>query len=293
MSTRTYRLVLGGIAFAVLLWVAGNTLQVLNDNAPTKVDSDESASTDTSESSVEVVDGKVKFKGAVKAPPPKASAVVPATTEATPAASSTVPASTAASSRAVATRPPIVQRPIPFGVERREEMAAYAQRHYGIDTYKLVEPKVIVEHYTVTTTFAAAYNTFAADVADSELHELPGTCAHFVVDKDGTIYQLVALSIMCRHTVGLNYTAIGIEQVGMTAREILSRPRQVKAIVALSAWLRCRQHIAMSDVIGHAESLSSSYHHEDVARLATQTHGDWTHAEMPALRSRIRKVACA
>ena len=98
---------------------------------------------------------------------------------------------------------------------------------------------------------------------------------------------------MCRHTVGLNFTAIGIEQVGMTAREILSRPRQVKAIVALSAWLRCRQRIAMSDVIGHAESLGSPYHHEDVARLATQTHGDWTHAEMPALRSRIRKVACA
>ena len=32
---------------------------------------------------------------------------------------------------------------------------------------------------------------FAADVPDAELHELPGTCAHFVVDRDGTIYQLV------------------------------------------------------------------------------------------------------
>jgi beta-N-acetylhexosaminidase len=293
VSTRTYRLVLGGIAFAVLLWVTGNTLQVINDNAPTKSETDESASTDTSESSVEVVDGKVKFKGAVKAPPPKASAVTPAATETTPVTSSTVPASTAVSSRAVATRPPIVQRPIPFGAKRQQEMTAYAQRHYGIDTYKLVAPKVIVEHYTVTSTFAAAYNTFVADVADSELHELPGTCAHFIVDKNGTIYQLVPLSIMCRHTVGLNFTAIGIEQVGMTAQEILSRPRQVKAIVALSAWLRCRQHIAMSDVIGHAESLGSPYHHENVARLTTQTHGDWTHAEMPALRSRIRKLACA
>ena len=29
-------------------------------------------------------------------------------------------------------------------------MAAYAQRHYGIDDYRLREPKVIVEHYTVT-----------------------------------------------------------------------------------------------------------------------------------------------
>ena len=52
---------------------------------------------------------------------------------------------------------------------------------------------------------------------DAELHELPGTCAHFIVDKDGTIYQLVALTIMCRHTVGLNWTAFGIEQVGLSA----------------------------------------------------------------------------
>ena len=59
-----------------------------------------------------------------------------------------------------------------------------------------------------TDTFQAAYATFANDVPDVELHELPGTCAHFIVDKDGTIYQLVALTTMCRHTVGLNWTRV-------------------------------------------------------------------------------------
>ena len=189
-------------------------------------------------------------------------------------------------------RPPIVSRPIPFGAKRKQEMAAYSQRHYGDHTYRLTDPHVIVEHFTVTTTFAAAYNTFAADVPDSELHELPATCAHFVVDKDGTIYQLVPLSIRCRHTVGLNYTAIGIEQVGMSAQEILARPRQVAAIVALSAWLRCRDAIKLSDVIGHAESLSSPYHRENVARLRTQTHGDWTTPYARQLRQKIGRVAC-
>ena len=87
-----------------------------------------------------------------------------------------------------------------------------------------IAPKVIVEHYTVSDTFASAYNTFAPDRADSELHELPGTCAHFVIDKDGTIYQLVPLSIRCRHTVGLNYTAIGIEHVGRSAARRPRRP---------------------------------------------------------------------
>jgi N-acetylmuramoyl-L-alanine amidase len=129
-------------------------------------------------------------------------------------------------------------------------------------------------------------------VPDVELHELPGTCAHFIVDKDGTIYQLVSLTIMCRHTVGLNYTAIGIEQVGQGAREILDRPAQYGAVVRLTAWLRCREGIALRNVIGHNESLSSPYHHENVAALRRQTHADWTHAEMTPVRARIGRYRC-
>ena len=105
-------------------------------------------------------------------------------------------------------------------------MAAYAKRHYGIDSYRLRDPKVIVEHYTVTSTFQQTWNTFAPDTADSELNELPGTCAHYVIDRDGTIYQLVPRSIMCRHTVGLNYTAIGIEHVGSSDAQVLDNARR-------------------------------------------------------------------
>ena len=124
-----------------------------------------------------------------------------------------------------------------YGAQRKTEMAAYAQRHYGIRTWRLTAPKVIVEHYTASNSFSSAYNTFAADVADSELHELPGVCAHFVIDRDGTIYQLVSLTTMCRHTVGLNYTAIGIEHVGTSDAEILGNPRQLGASLRLTAWL--------------------------------------------------------
>ena len=195
-------------------------------------------------------------------------------------------------SRPTAARPTIVQRPIPFGAKRREEMRAYARRHYGLDSFRLQGPKVIVEHYTVTDGLQSVYDTFAADVPDVELHELPGVCTHFVVDKDGTIYQLVALNNMCRHTVGLNDTAIGIEQVGRDARAILDRPAQIGAVVRLTAWLRCRYAIPLRDVIGHNESLSSPYHHEDVAALRRQTHGDWTRAEMTPVRARIGRYRC-
>jgi len=205
------------------------------------------------------------------------------------------PARTAArttAARPVAARPTIVQRPIPFGAKRRQEMRAYARRHYGIDDFHLRDPKVIVEHYTATNTLQSAYATFANDVRDVELHELPGTCAHFIVDKDGTIYQLVPLTIMCRHTVGLNWTAFGIEQVGLTAREVLNRPAQYGAVVRLTSWLRCRYAIAVRNVIGHNESLSSPYHHEKVAALRRQTHADWTHAEMTPVRARLARYRC-
>jgi N-acetylmuramoyl-L-alanine amidase len=187
-------------------------------------------------------------------------------------------------------RPPIVWDPIPFGPQRKAEMVAYAERHYGLPTYKLIDPHVIVIHYTVTPDFQSTYNTFAPDVADPELHELPATCAHFVIDGSGIIHQLVPLDIMCRHTVGLNWTAIGIEHVGNSDQQVLDDPRQMAASLALVRWLRCRFNISVSNVIGHNESLTSPYHRENVAALRTQTHSDFVHADMEIYRRRVRAL---
>jgi N-acetylmuramoyl-L-alanine amidase len=188
-------------------------------------------------------------------------------------------------------QPAIVVKPIPFGPTRRAETAAYARRHYGLNTWRLVHPRVIVEHYTASNSFSSAYSTFAADTPDSELHELPGTCAHYVVDTDGTIYQLVPPTIMCRHTVGLNYTAIGIEHVGTSDAQILGNPRQLRASLALTAWLMHGYGIQLRNVIGHNESLTSPYHRERVAAWRCQTHGDWTKGDMNEYRRRLAALA--
>ena len=190
----------------------------------------------------------------------------------------------------VALRPPIVERPIPFGAARKRETAAYARRHYGISTFRLRDPHVIVEHVSVTSSIDATYDTFAPDRPDVELHELPGVCSHFVVGRDGTIVQFVPLSIMCRHTVGLNWTAFGIEHVGFRDSDVMGNARQLRASLALTRWLRCRYGISVSNVIGHNESLRSPFHRERVARLRRQTHDDWTHADMRVYRRRLRKL---
>ncbi len=188
-------------------------------------------------------------------------------------------------------RPAIVWKPIPYGAQRRAEMAAYSLRHYGIDTWHLVHPQVIVEHYTVSETFSSVYNTFAPDTPDGELGELPGDCAHFVVDKDGTIYQLVPLTTMCRHTVGLNWTSIGIEHVGSSDGEILTNPRQLQASLALTVWLMQTEHIQLRNVIGHNESLTSPLHREFYAPWRCQTHGDWVRADMDVYRAKLAALA--
>src|SRR5919109_5162229 len=120
------------------------------------------------------------------------------------------------------------------------ERVAYARRHYGLDTFRLRDPHVIVEHLTLTNSIDATYAVFAPDRPDVELHELPGVCSHFVVGRDGTIVQFVPLAIMCRHTVGLNWTAFGIEHVGSRDADLLGNPAQLQASLRLTRWLRCR-----------------------------------------------------
>jgi N-acetylmuramoyl-L-alanine amidase len=181
-------------------------------------------------------------------------------------------------------RPQITQNRIPFGPKRKAEMRRYARRHYGLDRYALVHPHVIVEHFTGETSYRSTYETFAADVPDVELHELPGVCAHFVIDRDGVIHQLVSVRIMCRHTVGLNWTAVGIEHVGTSDAQVMSDRRQLAASLRLTRWLQSTLGIAKRNVIGHNESLQSPYHHELVRALQHQTHGDFKHATMQRYR---------
>jgi beta-N-acetylhexosaminidase len=187
-------------------------------------------------------------------------------------------------------RPDIVWKPIPFGPVRLAETTAYARRHYGMAT-NVLHPQAIVEHVTATSSFESAYNTFAADVPDSELHQLPGTCAHFIVDRDGTIYQLVRTDVMCRHTVGLNWAAIGIEHVGLSDADVLGDAAQMRSSLALTLWLMARYRVPLANVIGHNESLSSPLHKELYTPWRCQTHADWRRADMNVYRARISVLA--
>ena len=167
-------------------------------------------------------------------------------------------------------------KPIPYGDRRRRQMGAYSKRHYGAWTWRLDAPVAIVEHYTTGTTWQGAWNTFAAN--SRHLGEYPGTCAHFIVHTDGTIYQLVPLGIRCRHTIGLNQLSIGIEHVGRSDAEVLGNARQMRASLKLTLWLVAKFGIEVRNVIGHGESLQSPLRYERYAAWKCMTHTDMSRA---------------
>ncbi len=187
---------------------------------------------------------------------------------------------------AAVVRPAIVQDPIPFGARRKNEMVAYSRRHYGDATWHL-KPRVIVLHYTDSGTYRSAWSTFAGDTAS--LGELPGTCAHFIVSQDGVIHQLVPTTVRCRHAIGLNQAAIGIEMVQVGGRsahwsdqQILHRTRQIRAVVALVRWLQATYGIATGDVIGHAMANGSRFFRDD--EHWRNDHDDWLAVDVKQLR---------
>lgn len=189
----------------------------------------------------------------------------------------------------VAPQPAIIQSPIPYGATRRRQMAAYSKRHYGRSTWKL-RPRVIVLHFTADNSYSATWNTFASDAANRG--EKPGTCSHFVIEKNGRIHQLVPLNVRCRHTIGLNHVAIGIEMQQQTGpgahwadQQILHRPRQVRAALRLVRWLQARYHIATADVIGHA--MANQHRLFRDLRGWRNDHADWQAADVRAFRRRL------
>ena len=207
---------------------------------------------------------------------------------ASPAAQVTVTASPSATASAVP-RPHIVRALIPYGATRRAQMAAYSKRHYGRSTWRL-RPRAIVLHFTAGPTYAGARAVFVANAPNRG--ELPGVAAHFIVTKKGRIYQLLSTRVRCRHTIGLNYCAIGIEMVQETGpgahwadEQILHRPRQIHAVLRLVRYLRAHFSIRMRNVIGHAMANRSPLFRDREGWR--NDHTDWLARDVRTFRRRL------
>lgn len=153
-------------------------------------------------------------------------------------------------------RPAVVGRPIPFGPDRRELTIEYLREHYAMEAPDAgITPRMVVLHWTAIPTLEGSYEAFRPERLPNARGDIQGggalnVSAHYLVDRDGTIYQLLPDTLMARHTIGLNHCAIGIENVGGTAETPLTR-EQFKANEWLVRQLSAKYPIEY--LIGHYE----------------------------------------
>lgn len=150
--------------------------------------------------------------------------------------------------------PKIVQKPITWNQERKQLSLDYLKNRHGLSqAAPTIQPKMVVVHWTANNSVKATFNTFNPV-------KLPGrpeltkasalnVSSQFVIDRDGTIYQFLPDTIFARHTIGLNYCAIGIENIG--SRQHPLTDAQLKANEELIRYLS--KKYAIEYVIGHHE----------------------------------------
>lgn len=153
----------------------------------------------------------------------------------------------------------IKQTPIPFSKKRVELTKEYIKQHYGLDVKNIkIVPKIIVIHYTAINDYKDSLSRFTSETLPTlKRPELANAgaanvSAHFMVERDGTIHQLMPLDWMARHVIGLNYNSIGIENVGGENDVQNLTVEQLAANIFLVNYLR-KKFKTIEYVIGHEE----------------------------------------
>lgn len=153
----------------------------------------------------------------------------------------------------------IVSRPISFGEQRQQMTLDYIREHYdSAATDILIDPQIVVVHWTATPTLESLYATFEPETLPAARAGISrggrvNVSSQFTVDRDGSIYQLMPDNWMARHTIGLNRIAIGIENIGgsewpLTDEQLLANEWLIRQLV--------EKYEGIQYVIGHHEYLS-------------------------------------
>ena len=174
------------------------------------------------------------------------------------------PASTASAVPAQRTvpRPDIVDKPILWNGTREQLIREYTQKHYGKEQLEIV-PQAVVVHWTGASTWEGTYSWFYKEaMANGTLN----VASQFLVDRDGTIYQLTPATAFCRHAIGYNWCSIGIENVGGADDTENLTEAQLQANIQLIRYLH-QQYPTIQYVFGHYQQVAahaSGLYHEDV-----------------------------
>lgn len=176
---------------------------------------------------------------------------------------------------AVVDTPPsvaVIDAPMKWSAARTELTLEYRQQHSDAEAKDLViEPRVIVLHYTAGSSAKGTLGYFDNLKIEAARPELArqgrvNVSAHYVVDRDGTIYKAQPDTRFARHCIGLNHLAIGIENVGDDKKWPLT-DAQVTANAKLVRELASR--FPITHLLGHYEVMKFREHAYYVERDPT------------------------
>lgn len=149
----------------------------------------------------------------------------------------------------------IIDKPIVFDSTRIKLSLQYLKERHGISTKTItIEPIMIVLHWTGAKTFSSTFNAFNHATLDGDRKAIAGASnlnvsSQFLIDRDGTIYRLMPENNFARHVIGLNYCAIGVENVG--SDDFPLTDAQLQANEQLVRYLTAKYKIQY--LIGHYE----------------------------------------
>ncbi len=152
----------------------------------------------------------------------------------------------------------IIDKPLIFNELRKQLTKEYIHSHYGIKVKKIdIVPKIIVIHWTAIDNFEDSYARFKEPILPSDRPDIKKASAlnvstHFMIKRDGTIYRLMDETTMARHVIGLNYSSIGIENVGGQNNINNLTNKQLKANIELIHYLT-KKYPSINYLIGHYE----------------------------------------
>ncbi len=149
----------------------------------------------------------------------------------------------------------IVDKPIIYDSTRIKLSLQYLKERHGISQKNVkIEPVMIVLHWTAAKTMMSTFNAFNTPTLEGDRKDIAGVSnlnvsSQFLIDRDGTIYRLMPEDSFARHVIGLNYCAIGVENVG--SGDFPLTEAQLKANEQLVRYLSKKYKIAY--LIGHYE----------------------------------------
>jgi len=152
----------------------------------------------------------------------------------------------------------IINKPIEFKEKRVELTKQYIKNRYGLDVKDItIIPKMIVVHHTAIDDLQKSFDRFNNQELLSDRKDIANASnlnvsAHFLVDRNGTIYSLMPETYMARHVIGLNYNSIGIENVGGQRKDDELTPKQLESNIELIKYLK-NKYKTIEYLIGHYE----------------------------------------